>query len=313
MALLKQFLFPQPCFVPVHPAVRAVEHVLCRLIFPCLVFRQSGSHNRPFAHPDMFFHLPSQTGNQALPIVIILPPEDHGEFIPADPEHRTVMECAANQSTGTFDVFIPCLVSLRIVDRFQSVNIADHDSKDSVPLPDLLLQFILRLVISRFVFHMGQFIPPGNLIGHGKLRQVLLLPADVLIAVLNANDEMAVIGGIRHRHTSILRFPAVDSHAVILGHPPPVLKPGNQTVPVKEQADPLPILGIDQPIDILSGRFKKIFPLVLYLQFAGFLSGGQFRIIRILTVYVINQVIMGSQRLSDLCKGDAFLLIRFQG
>ena len=93
-------------------------------------------------------------------------------------------------------------------------------------------------------------------------RQALLLPADVIVAVLDADDEMAVVGGICDRHAGILDFPAVDGHPVVLGQLPPVLQPGDQVVPVEELPDPVPVLGINQPADVPAGGFKE-YPFLL--------------------------------------------------
>ena len=313
MALLEQLLLLQPGLVVVHLAVGAVEHVLDGMIGDRPVFRQPGGHDGPLADADVLLHLLSQGGEQARPVFKILAPEHHDKFVPADAEHGAVVVYPADQHAGSLDIIVARLVALRIVDHLQAVDIAHHDAEGIAALLDLPLQLVLHLMIGRLVFRMRQFVPPGYLVGHGERRQLLLLPADVLVAVFDADDEMAAIGGIRHRHARILRLPGVDDHAVILGQLPPVLQLRDQVVPVQEEPDPLPVLGVNQPARVPPGRREEIIALLLDLQFAGFLLRGQFRVMRGRAVDIVDHVIMIHQPLGDLRIGHVLLLVFLQG
>ena len=142
---------------------------------------------------------------------------------------------------------------------------------------------------------------------------MFLLPADVVVTVLHADDEVAAVGGIRHLHARVLRFAAVHKHAVVFGQPPAVFQRGDQVVPVKEVPDPFPVFGVDQPVQILSAGREEILSLFLDLQLPGFPFRGKLCVMGAFTVNIIDQVKMGGQGLGNPGVCDVFLPVRIPG
>ena len=167
----------------------------------------------------------------------------------------------------------------RIVDHLEAVDIADHNAERFASILNQMLKFNLHFVICGLVLRMGQFIPAGKFIRQGKFREMLLFLPDFFLAVFNTDDEMAVIGRIGHRHTCILCLSAFRNHPVILIQLPSVFQPRDQIILIQEEANPVSILKIDQPLGILSCGREKILPFMLYFQLPGFLLCGKFGVL----------------------------------
>ena len=160
---------------------------------------------------------------------------------------------------------------------------------------------------------MRQLVPAGHLVGERKLRQVLLFLADVRIAILDADDEVAVVGGVGDRHAGVLHLPAVEDHAIVLGQLPSAAKLRDKAVTVEEEPYALAILGIDEPVRVLRGGLEEGGSLVLDLELAGSLLRGILGVLRGLAVDVVDQVVMVRQSLGDLRIGDGLLLVGLAG
>jgi len=62
-------------------------------------------------------------------VCIVVALDKHGEFIAADAENGAVPENIADDFAGALNVLIAGLMSLRVVDLFQVVDIENYDGK----------------------------------------------------------------------------------------------------------------------------------------------------------------------------------------
>jgi len=54
---------------------------------------------------------------------------DNGEFITADPENRRVLKDSADQAAGCFEINVPFVMSVSVVDALEIITIKNADRK----------------------------------------------------------------------------------------------------------------------------------------------------------------------------------------
>ena len=137
---------------------------------------------------------------------------------------------------------------------------------------------------------------------------MLLLPADLLLAVFDADDKVRPIRGKAHRHARVLRFSGADEHAVILDQLPPVLQQREKAVLVQKELDPVPVFGMNETVGVALGIDEEILALFQNLELTAFAACGKLGIMGRAAVNVIDQVIVRRQRFGNLGKGDILML-----
>ena len=84
-------------------------------------------------------------------------------------------------------------------------------------------------------------------------------------------------------------------------------------IPVKKKSDSLPVLGVNQPVDMPLCSREEILPLALNLQLSGLIPRGKLRIVIVFTVNIIDLIVLRRQAFRDLRIGDVHLPVFFHG
>ena len=84
---------------------------------------------------------------QCFSVLIVFIPNNHSEFVSANPEDGTVLKCFADQTTGNFQVLIAFIMAVLVVDFFEVIAVENADSE----FDRLFLFYLLLHVLDIFI------------------------------------------------------------------------------------------------------------------------------------------------------------------
>ena len=84
-------------------------------------------------------------------------------------------------------------------------------------------------------------------------------------------------------------------------------------IPVEKKPDSLPVLGVNQPVNMPLRSREEVLSLMMNHQLSGFIPRGKLRIVIVFTVNIIDLIVLRRQTFRDLRIGDVHFPVFFHG
>ena len=112
----------------VHQRISAGEDGMERVVRFRIELRhaEGGDH---IVRADVLLDVLVDCGQDPVAVLIILTPQEDGKLIAADPEDRAVLEDLTDELAGLSEVLVSGIVSLRIIDFLEVVDVAVNEGK----------------------------------------------------------------------------------------------------------------------------------------------------------------------------------------